>query len=422
MSKKIKYGLIGNPLGQSYSPVLHKMFGDYDYQLCQLEKSELLDFFRTPNFKGINVTIPYKEMVIPYLDEIDPLAKEIGAINTIVKTGEKLIGYNTDILGLNALLEKNNIEIEAKKVLILGTGGTSKTAKVLCQKLKAKKVYLVSRVKSDDSISYAEAEKLKDIQVIINTTPVGMYGENIDQSPISLDSFSNLEAVVDVIYNPLKTKLMFEAEKKGIKTCNGLYMLVMQAYYASQLFLKNKINLKTNDLQDEAYQRLLAQMANIVLIGMPSSGKTTVGLKLAEITNRSFIDTDHLIEEKEKMHPSKIIEKKGEAYFRAKETEVIKEVASQSGQVIATGGGSILAKENQMALQANSKIYFLDRALEELTPTKDRPLTASIEDLEEKYQERYPIYQHLANEVIIVNDLADQLAEKIKEIHFNDNI
>ena len=182
MSKKIKYGLIGNPLGQSYSPVLHKMFGDYDYQLCQLEKSELLDFFRTPNFKGINVTIPYKEMVIPYLDEIDPLAKEIGAINTIVKTGEKLIGYNTDILGLNALLEKNNIEIEAKKVLILGTGGTSKTAKVLCQKLKAKKVYLVSRVKSDDSISYAEAEKLKDIQVIINTTPVGMYGEN--RSPI----------------------------------------------------------------------------------------------------------------------------------------------------------------------------------------------------------------------------------------------
>lgn len=418
-----EYGLIGNPLEQSYSPTLHKIFGQYDYQLCPLESSELDAFFEASQFNATNVTIPYKEAVIPYLDDIDPLAKTIQAVNTIVNMDGKLMGYNTDILGMKALLEKNQISLLNKNILILGTGGTAKTAKTLCQELKSRNIYLVSRKKTDDTITYQQAQQIDDIEIIINTTPLGMYGETLDQTPISLESFKKLEAVVDVIYNPLKTRFILEAESKGIKTCNGLYMLIMQAYYASQLFLyheiiADQISLK---LADQVYQQLLSEKANIVLIGMPSSGKTTIAKLLANITKRPLIDTDMLIEEREHLHPAEIIRQKGEAYFRQIEQEIISDIAYHSGQIIATGGGSILATKNQAALKANSKIYFLDRPLDELIPSASRPLSSTFSALEKTYQARYPIYKKLADEIIVIDKSASEIASKIKEVHYNDN-
>lgn len=379
----MKYGLIGEKLGHSFSKVVHSKIADYDYDLFEIAKADLDAFMQKRDFCGINVTIPYKTAVIPYLDEISAEAKSIGAVNTVVNKNGKLYGYNTDFYGLKGLIEYNNIEIKDKTVLILGSGGTSKTANAVCKSLGAGAVYTVSRQGGEGLITYNEAEKI-DAEAIINTTPCGMY-PNINVKPIDLDLFPNLQAVVDVIYNPLKTQLVLSAESRGIKAVGGLYMLYMQAVKAAEIFLEKEI--KTN-----AFNEILKEKQNIVLVGMPSCGKTTFGKMLASDFEKQFVDTDEEIVKLANMSIPEIFDKFGEEHFRNLEAKVVAELSTKQGLVIATGGGAILRRENIEALKQNGKLIFIDRPLDLLITTNDRPLSSSHELLEKRYYERYATY------------------------------
>ena len=379
----MKYGLIGEKLGHSFSKIVHSKIADYEYELFEIAKTDLDAFMKLRDFCGINVTIPYKEKVIPYLDYISEEAKNIGAVNTVVNKNGKLYGYNTDFFGLKSLIEKNNIEIFGKTVLILGSGGTSKTAKAVCDSMCAKEIFIVSRNGGEGYITYNEAQS-KNAQVIINTTPCGMYPKTNEQ-PILLDDFNNLEAVVDVIYNPLKTKFIIDAENRGIKATGGLYMLYAQAVKAAEIFTESSI-------QSDVFDGILKTKQNLVLVGMPSCGKTTLGKLMANEFNKEFVDTDIEIEKLAGMKIPQIFEKYGEEHFRNLESEVIKDLSLKQSLIVATGGGAVLRRENIDALRQNGKIIFIDRPLEMLITTDDRPLSSNREALEKRYYERYPIY------------------------------
>jgi len=336
------FGLLGEKLGHSFSKEIHESINDYKYNLIEVSKDKFNSFMKQRNFKAINVTIPYKQSVIPFLSYIDPKAKQIGAVNTIVNKDNLLYGYNTDYLGLKKLIEKNNIDFKNKKVLILGTGGTSKTAFILSKDLGCSQVNTVSRTKKENVITYEEAVTIyNDADIIINTTPCGMYPN--DDLVIELDNFKNLEAVVDVIYNPINTKLIRTAKNKNIKAVNGLYMLVAQAVYASYIFINEKVN---ENKIDEIYNKIISKKLNISLIGMPSCGKTTISSELGVILNKEVIDTDVLIEKKLNMPISLFLNKVTENEFRNIESEVINEISWQNNLIISTGGGVIKRKEN----------------------------------------------------------------------------
>ena len=405
----MEYGLIGEKLGHSFSKELHAKITDYDYQIKEISFSELAPFITSKDFKGINVTIPYKTDVIKYLDFISDEAKKIGAVNTVVNNGGKLFGYNTDYFGIKELLKKANVSVKDKSVHILGTGGTSKTAQAVVSDLGAKKVTVVSRNKSGEIIDYDELKnQANSVQVLINTTPVGMYPKT-EFSPVNLDDFANLDGVIDAVYNPLKTSLILQAEKRKINCLGGLYMLVSQGVYASAYFTFSKPNLT---LIDKIYNQILAEKQNIVLIGMPSCGKSSVGKVLSSITGKEFIDTDEAITEKE-CAPSVIIKEKGEKYFRDLESDVIKELSKENGKIIATGGGAVLREENAKALKQNGVVFFIDRALKNLLTTEDRPLTSSKEKLEKLYFERYAIYKNTCDFAVDGNASIEQVASAI---------
>lgn len=407
----MKYGLIGEKLGHSFSKEIHNKLFDYDYELKEIPKDEFDSFFAKKDFKAINVTIPYKEKIIPYLDYISDTAKQIGAVNTVVNKDGKLYGFNTDFLGLKTLIEKNDISLSGKKVLILGSGGTSKTAFAVAKSLNAKEIYKVSRKKADGLITYDEAMfKHTDAQIIINTTPCGMY-PNINTSALDISHFKNLDAVVDAIYNPLRSKLVCDALNLGITAVGGLYMLVAQAAFAAEKFTKEKVETEKIDL---IYKDLLKQKQNIVLVGMPGSGKTTVGKLLAEKLGFDFLDTDDEIVKKHG-NITDIFASKGEKVFRDYESSVIKEVSSLQGKVIATGGGAVLRKENTDLLKRNGKIYFLDRPLHKICAMSDRPLSSNREDLEKRFEERYDIYCACADLHILDKGTAQDNANAILE-------
>ncbi|MBE6649231.1 MAG: shikimate dehydrogenase [Ruminococcaceae bacterium] len=405
-----KYGCIGKKLTHSFSKEIHAKLADYEYELIELTEDEVKTFFEKKDFCAVNVTIPYKQTVIPYLDFMSDIARRIGAVNTVVNKGGKLYGYNTDYHGMKALIEKIGISLQGKKVLILGTGGTSKTARVVATDMGASEILTVSRRNNDESITYEEAKSIhSDAHVIINTTPSGMFPD-VDSKPIDISVFENLEGVVDVVYNPLKTNLVSDAKERKLKAEGGLFMLVMQAVVAVEKFLDTEISKET---AREVFTSVLSSKENIVLIGMPGSGKSTIG-KTLSLKGFEFIDTDNEIENRCGCPIKEIIENNGEKYFRDLESEVIREAASKSGFIISTGGGAILREENVKRLKQNGKLFFIDAKLSRLCATEDRPLSNTEEKLKKLYDERIEIYRRVADVIIPDMDSVQEEAEYIK--------
>lgn len=406
----MKYGLIGGKLGHSFSKPIHEKLGGYTYELKELTGEELDSFMRKKDFCGINVTIPYKSAIIPYLDYVDPVAQNIGAVNTIINKDGRLYGYNTDFGGLKMLIEKQGFDYKNKKVLVLGTGGTSKTAVAVATSLGAESVITVSRT---GEVNYENLYELhKDTDYIINTTPCGMYPDNFS-SPVEISRFTSLEGITDAVYNPLKTRLCIDAEKNGVNAESGLYMLVSQAVLACEYFMGEKLDVAA--AAEKIYREILSEKQNIVLIGMPGSGKSTIGKALAEKLGKAFIDTDEMITESYGVI-SDIFASKGEAFFREIESQKVKEASQKSGMVIATGGGAVLKNENVEALRQNGIIFFLNRPIDDIMPTDDRPLSSDREALKKRFEERYDIYVSSADYEIHVDGKVENAVSKITEI------
>ncbi len=412
----MKYGLIGEKLGHSFSKIIHAELFDYEYELKELSYEQLEGFMRERDFKGINVTIPYKEAIIPFLDEISESAAVIGAVNTVINRGGRLYGDNTDFYGMKALIERAGIAVRGKKVLILGSGGTSKTALAVAKALGCASAERVSR-SGGDCITYAEASERKDTDVIINTTPCGMFPD-IGKSAIEVSSFPVLSGVVDAVYNPLRSKLVCDALTHGIPAVGGLYMLVAQAAVAAELFVGEKV---AKEKIESIYAKLLSEKQNTVLVGMPSSGKTTVGKIVSERRKTSFVDTDELIISHTGKPIADIIAGLGEKAFRDLEAEAVREASAMQGVVIATGGGAVLRKENVELLRENGRIYFLDRPIEKLVPSDDRPLSSDRDALQKRFEERYSIYCSCCDCRIVSPETPEAAADAIEEDAKNEN-
>ena len=408
----MKYGCIAEKLGHSFSKEIHSYLADYPYELCEIAPDKLGEFMRAKDFLAINVTIPYKQDVIPYLDEISETAKSIGAVNTVVNKNGRLYGYNTDFFGMKTLMLTNGISPSGKKALVLGSGGTSKTAVAVLEDMGAAEIIKVSRTARDGAVTYENAyAKHSDAELIVNTTPVGMY-PNIGVAPVEIDRFPRLEAVVDAVYNPLRSRLVSDALEKGVKAVGGLYMLVAQAARACELFIDTEISAEKIS---RVFQIMYKRTENVVLIGMPASGKSTVGKLVAEKLGMSFKDSDEEIVRMTGKAIPDIFAESGEAEFRKIEAEAIKKLSAEKNTVIATGGGAILNPESVRLLRENGRIYFLDRPLEWIIPTDDRPTASSREALEKRYEERYPIYSSVCDVRVKTLETAEENAEWIKE-------
>ncbi len=403
----MKLGLIGNPLGHSWSPEIHHYLVNEDYQLWPLAQEKLANFLQKRDFDGLNVTIPYKQEVIPYLDEIDEVAQEIGAVNTIVNRNGHLIGHNTDYLGLKRLIESQKWETLGQEVAILGTGGASKAAWQAVKQLGGIPIK-VSRTPLENELSYDELYQ-REFVYIINTTPVGMY-PNVDEAPIDVNKLTHLKGLIDVVANPLRTSLMWHCQQRGIDCVGGLEMLVSQALAADELFLDQALD---DSLVSDCVAYLLSDKQNIVLIGMPSCGKSTVGQLLAKATDREFVDTDEVIVSEIGMAITEYFSLYGEAAFREKEAELVKKLAATNGLIISTGGGVTKDSSNMLNLAYNGLIVWLDRSLDLLQPTSSRPLASKQQDLIDLYDQRKGLYQRYSDLKI---DNNGSLEETVTEI------
>lgn len=387
----MKCGLLGKTLSHSYSPQIHEMLSNYTYQLFEKTPEEVSDFILNGEYTGLNVTIPYKKDVIPYCNELSERAAKLGAVNTIVRRKDgTIIGHNTDYFGFQSMVHRIGANVEEKKALVLGSGGASATAVYVLQEMGAN-VIVISR---NGENNYQNLHLHKDASLIVNATPVGMYPNN-GQSPLNISIFPHLEGVLDMIYNPSKTKLLLDAESRGIPTENGLWMLVAQAKESAEWFTGEKIH---NDVIGSIHKKLKKQMQNIILIGMPGCGKSTIGKQLAAQTGKKFIDADEEIVKIANMSIPDIFTKFGEPYFREYETKVLTALGKQSGLVIATGGGCVTRNENYALLHQNSIVYWLQRDITSL-PTDGRPLS-QINKLEDMYAVRKPLYQYFADYTI----------------------
>ena len=393
----MNYGCIGEHLSHSFSKEIHNALADYDYKIKELTPEELPIFMTKRDFKAINVTIPYKRDVMPFLHWISPEAKSIDAVNTIVNVDGKLYGYNTDYYGMKALIEREGVSLVGKRVAILGSGGTSNTAFAVAKDMGADSVIKVSRNPKNGYVTYDELhETSSDVQIVINTTPCGMY-PRIGEAAVDIEKFPTIEAVFDAVYNPLKSKLVCDARKKGIVATGGLYMLVAQAAYAVEKFIDAPVD---ENKVEKIFCNLYKDKMNIVLIGMPSCGKSSVGKSLAESFGKTFVDSDAEIVNSEGRAISDIFASNGESYFRDVENEVISSLALLNSRVIATGGGAVLRDDNMDILKENGRVYFINRPLNELISTDDRPLSKDRESLEKRYKERYSLYVSSADVVI----------------------
>lgn len=389
-------GLLGQHLGHSYSPAIHAQLADYHYDIFEKEPDQLEDFLKNGDFYGINVTIPYKKSVIPYLDRLSPVAERLGAVNTVVRQADgTLIGHNTDYFGFRSMVEKSRLCPKGKKALILGSGGASNTAVAVLEEMGAQ-VIVVSRSGRNN---YGNLHLHEDAAIIVNTTPVGMY-PNVGTSPIDLSLFPKLEGVLDLIYNPARTKLLLDAQQRGLIAMNGLWMLVAQAKESSEWFTGATIS---NDRITQIHHSLVQQMENIILIGMPGCGKSTIGRELATRLGHKFVDADEAIVTYAGMSIADIFRQHGEEGFRKFETTVLSELGRSSGLVIATGGGCVTRPENFPLLHQNGKLIWLKRDIS-LLPTEGRPLSQAGK-LQEMYQIRKPLYQHFAD--LTVNNSSD---------------
>lgn len=401
----MKYGLIGKTLKHSYSKIIHEMFGKYQYELINAEENELEALLKNDEYSGFNVTIPYKKTIIPYCDEISEEAKKIGSVNTVLKKNGRILGYNTDYDGFLALAKKNGISFKGKKTAVLGSGGTCNTVCAAAKDNGAGEIIVVSR---NGEYNYQNADKWKDSEIIINTTPVGMYPNN-GEGLIDIADFEKCVGVIDVIYNPLKTRLVYDAEKRGIKSTGGLYMLLYQAKRAFEIFTGEEIS----ELELAGYyEKLKKSIMNIVFIGMPGSGKSTAGEYYAKMRGKKLFDTDRLTEKKAEMKIPEIFEKYGEETFRKFEAECVRESGKQKNSVIACGGGVVKNEENLYHLAQNGKIVWIKRSLNSLA-TDGRPLLKNAEMLSKMEEERKPLYEAFA-EFIIEND--DKLEDFYKKL------
>ncbi len=387
----MEYGLLGEVLGHSFSPQIHRALADYEYILLPTPRDRVEDLFRRREFQGLNVTIPYKQTVMPLCDEIDPLAAAIGAVNTVVNRDGRLTGYNTDIDGLIYLARRTGVDMAGKKVVILGSGGTSRTARTAARELGAAEVVVISRKGPDN---YDNLSRHADARVLINTTPVGMY-PNCGKAAVSLDAFPHLEGVLDVVYNPLRTALIMDAERRGLPCSCGLPMLVAQAKRAAELFTGEAI---PDERTEEILASLTAQLRNVVLIGMPGCGKTTAGKYLAKRLGKEFLDLDKLIAERAGKPIPAIFAEGGEDAFRALESQIVREAGGRTGCVISTGGGVVTREENYAPLHQNGVIIHVTRSLGSL-PTKGRPISQST-DLGELWRRREPLYRRFADATV----------------------
>ena len=403
----MKSGLLGRKLGHSYSPQIHEYLGDYSYDLFEKEPEEVGDFIRNGDFSGINVTIPYKKDVIPFLDELSAKAIKMGSVNTVVRRADgTLFGHNTDYFGFHSMVLRSGIAVSGKKVLVLGTGGTSNTAVKVLEDLGAD-VITISRSGENN---YGNLHLHRDAAVIVNTTPVGMY-PNTGVSPVDLSCFPKLEGVLDVIYNPARTQLLLDAEKLGLPHENGLWMLVAQAKEAAEYFGGKPL---PDSLIETVYQKMSARMQNIVLIGMPGCGKSTIASLLAEQLGRAAVDADQKIEELAGKTIPEIFADDGEAVFRQLETDVLAELGKQSQLVIATGGGCVTQQRNYPLLHQNSIIFWLVRDLDQL-PTEGRPLS-QIQKLTDMYAVRKPLYEGFSDHIIRNNGTYQETVQQILSI------
>ncbi len=406
----LKCGLLGEKLGHSYSPQIHSMLADYEYKLFEKSPEELEAFLKSGEFDGLNVTIPYKKAVMPYCTELSPTAAQIGSVNTIVRRSDgSLYGDNTDAFGFENLIVHNGIEVKGKKALVLGTGGASVTAQAVLKNLGASEVVVISRRGEDN---YENIAKHADAEIIANTTPVGMYPNN-GKAAVDLTQFPKLSGVLDVVYNPARTALLLQAERLGIPCAGGLYMLVSQAKRSCELFTGKSIP----DSEIDRIERVLShQMQNIVIIGMPGSGKTTVSTMLAEKLGRKIFDTDTMVAEKAGVTIPEIFAAQGEAGFRRLETEATAEVGKLSGNIISTGGGVVTVAENYELLHQNGVIVWIERDTNKLA-RDGRPISLSS-DLNELYAARLPLYDRFADIKADnnddINDTVNAIMEMIK--------
>lgn len=403
------YGLLGEHLPHSFSPQIHLALGNHDYNLFEIAPENLEAFMKEHNFKGINVTIPYKKAVIPYLDVISPEAQKIGAVNTVTVRDGKLYGDNTDYFGFVYMLEKSGISVKDKKSVVLGGGGASATVQAVLRDFGASEVIVVDL---NTENNYKNLYLHYDAQIIVNTTPVGMYPNNL-KSLVNLDDFKNITGVLDVVYNPLKTKLILDAEARNIPCSAGLSMLVAQAKKAHEIFFDTKIE---TTVCEKIENILKKQMCNIVLIGMAGCGKSTVGKVLAEKLGKELVDTDEMIENVEAMPIPEIIEKFGEVHFRNCENAAVILAGREKECVIATGGGVVTRPENYNPLKQNGIIVFINRDAD-LLPTNGRPLS-QMHGVKALYEKRMPLYRQFADIEVDGNGTIDEVADRIiKEIN-----
>ena len=402
---------MGEKLSHSFSPQIHRLFENYEYKLLETNRDNLKNAIYNEDYSGFNVTIPYKKEVIQYLDEISKEAEKIGSVNTIVKRNGKICGYNTDYYGFKYMLKNASIDPKGLKILILGNGGVCPTVKTALEDMKAKEIVIISR-KGENN--YTNIDKHIDAEMIVNTTPLGMFPNN-GECPINIDDFPKLKYTADLIYNPLKTRFVLESEQRGIKSVGGISMLVSQAKKASELFTENEIS---DTEQRKVLGKIIRKKKNIVLVGMPGCGKSTLGKILAEKSGYNFYDTDKIIEEKYSINISEFIREKGEKEFRILESKVIKEIGKLNHAIISVGGGAVISDENQFNLKQNSLVVWIKRDLSELTD-KDRPISQKY-GVEKLYEIRKPIYTKVSDFEIENCDIRSSL-KKLEDIINNEN-